>query len=81
MTNQDLQAARIKLKLNKADMARMLKTPYRTYQDWEANLRRIPGVCQVAVELLLRKDEFFMAGVFERCEKRITNANSLQSAR
>ena len=81
MTNQDLKAARLNLGLNMTEMAKALKTPYRTFQDWESGANPIPGVCQVAVELLLKKDEWFMSTVFERCEKRITNANSLQSAR
>lgn len=75
MTNQDLKAARIKLGLNMAEMAKALKTPYRTYQDWEGGHNPIPGVCQVAVELLLRKDEWFMTTVFDRVEKKINGSN------
>lgn len=71
MTNNELKTARLKLGLNQVEMAKTLKTPYRTYQDWESGVNPIPGVCQVAVGLLLKKDEWFMATVFDRVEKKI----------
>jgi len=77
MTNNELKAARIKLGYNQVEMAKTLKTPYRTYQDWESGQNPIPGVCEVAVELLLRKDEWFMASVFERCERKIQGGESV----
>jgi DNA-binding transcriptional regulator YiaG len=60
MEKEELTAARAKLGLNMAEMAMVLKTPYRTYQDWETGKRRIPGICACAVELLLVKDRWTM---------------------
>jgi len=76
MTPKELEAARRTLGLNKAEMARSLRTPYRTYQDWEAGERPIPGVCQVAVELLLKKDAWFMATIMDRVEKKLASQES-----
>jgi DNA-binding transcriptional regulator YiaG len=53
MNSSDLKEARRKLGLNMTKMAALLRTPYRTYQDWEAGRRRIPGICAVAIKLLL----------------------------
>jgi len=71
MQKDELKTARLKMGLNMVEMAKVLKTPYRTFQDWEGGHNPIPGVCQVAVELLLKKDEWFMATVFERVERKI----------
>jgi len=35
-----------------SEMARVINTPLRTYQDWLAGRSRIPGVVEVAVTLL-----------------------------
>lgn len=71
MTAEELKAARLKLGMNMAEMAKTLRTPYRTYQDWESGDNPIPGVCQVAVELLLKRDQWFMANVFDRVDRKI----------
>ncbi len=63
MTPAELRAARIRLGMNMAEMAKTLRTPYRTYQDWEAGRRTIPGVCAVAVELLLKRDRWVMLAI------------------
>lgn len=60
MKPETLKSHRRTLGLNQTEMARRLQTPYRTYQDWERGSRRIPGVCIVAVELLLERDRRFM---------------------
>ncbi len=52
--------------MNRAEMAKRLCTPYRTYVDWERGERRVPGVCKVAVDLLLEKDRLFMASIGKR---------------
>ena len=49
MTPDQLIQARLRLGLSKADMAKELQTPYRTYQNWELGLRRVPGVVSVAL--------------------------------
>jgi DNA-binding transcriptional regulator YiaG len=54
MTGQELREARLRLGLNMRQMAEALETPYRTYQDWELGNRRILGVCNVVVFLLLK---------------------------
>ena len=53
MKPQELKDARHKLGLNMKEMAGILLTPYRTYQDWELGNRRIPGICSAIVLLLL----------------------------
>ncbi|GFO67909.1 hypothetical protein GMLC_14880 [Geomonas limicola] len=63
MTPEQLKASRRQLGLNQAEMAQQLRTPYRTYQDWERGTRRIPGVCEVAVELLVKKDRWVMQAI------------------
>jgi hypothetical protein len=47
-------------------MAKRLRTPYRTYVNWERGDRPIPGICEVAVELLLWKDATFMRAITEK---------------
>ena len=60
ITPEELKAARRTLGLKPGEMAKRLKTPRRTYQDWEAGIRPISGACDTAVELLLEKDARFM---------------------
>ena len=36
-----------------AEMARILKTPYRTYQDWETGIARPPAMLELTFKLLL----------------------------
>lgn len=72
MTGDDLRNARKALgELSAAEMARQLKTPLRTYQDWESGENRIPGIAEVAVDLLMQKDNWVMNGVFSRIDERI----------
>lgn len=71
MQPHELTEARAKLGMNKAEMALSLRTPYRTYQDWESGERPIPGVCAVAVELLLQKDRWVMQQINEKIRHEI----------
>jgi len=73
MTPAELKDARQKLGLNMAEMAKSLRTPYRTYQEWETGGRRIPGVCAVAVELLLKKDRWVMMAIDARIARECGN--------
>jgi len=66
MTPAGLKAARRILGLNRAEMAQQLRTPYRTYVPWERGTARIPGVCEVAVELLVQKDRWVMQAITEK---------------
>jgi hypothetical protein len=61
MTPKQLRAARVQLGFKPGQMAARIKTPVRTYQDWESGMRPISGACDTAVELLLRDDARFMA--------------------
>lgn len=70
MTAGELKEARIKLGFNKTQMAKRLKTPRPTYRDWEAGINPIPGVCDVAVEGLLYRDEAFMERIKNRCSNK-----------
>ena len=71
MTPAELTAARERMGLNMSQMAKQLKTKYRTYQDWEYGRRRIPGIVEAAVELLLQKDAWLMRRTEERLSKAI----------
>lgn len=51
MTSVELKTARISQGLTAAEMARVLETSLRTYQDWESGKSRIPGAVGVAVRL------------------------------
>jgi DNA-binding transcriptional regulator YiaG len=66
MTTKQLTESRVKLGLNRKEMALQLQTPYRTYQQWENGSRRIPGICRAAVSLLLERDRRFMENMKER---------------
>ena len=66
MTHRELQLLREKVGLNQTQMAKRLRTPYRTYVNWERGDRPIPGICEVAVELLLRNDERVMQAIREK---------------
>ena len=66
MTPAALKTSRRELGLNMVEMAKQLRTPYRTYQDWEHGNRRIPGVCAVAVELLIKRDRWVMQAIIEK---------------
>ena len=49
--------------MSKADMAKRLRTPYRTYVNWERGERPISGLAEVAVELLLKHDRMVMEAI------------------
>jgi DNA-binding transcriptional regulator YiaG len=61
MTATELKQARIALKCNPTEMAEILRTPKRTYVGWEANEGRIPGVVELAMELLQQRDQWATA--------------------
>ena len=63
MAPDQLKAAQDKLGFKPIDMVKALKTSRRTYQDWLSGRRRIPGICEVAVGLLLERDARFMANI------------------
>jgi DNA-binding transcriptional regulator YiaG len=69
MNSAELIAVRRTLGLNKTQMAATLRTPYRTYQEWENGGRRIPGIAQVAMELLQQKDRWVMAAIKTKIER------------
>ena len=52
-----LRTAETELELNIKEMAEVLQTPYRTYQDWRDGKRRIPGVVGTAVFMLLKYND------------------------
>lgn len=63
--------------------ARMLKTPLRTYQGWEAGETRIPGLLIVTMGLLMERDDRTFRQVIEQAEARIAQLypNGIQSER
>lgn len=65
MTPEELKAIRMKFGATLKEMSELLSTPYRTYQDWEHGNRRIPGVCQEAVNCFLKRK----GGVKRRLKK------------
>ena len=73
MTPAELKKARRELGLNMAEMAKQLRTPYRTYVPWERGTSPIPGACEVAVELLVQKDRWVMQAITEKLAKDFRN--------
>lgn len=71
MKADELQKARMAMGLSVSELAKVLETPYRTYQDWEAGRNRIPGVAKVAVALLQQKDKWVMQTIKTNLESRI----------
>lgn len=63
MSPAELKTARRKLGLSQQELSDLLRTPCRTYQDWEAGRRRIPGIAAVAMSLLASRDERVMADI------------------
>lgn len=54
MTPAEIVVAREALGVDSmAEMARVLKTPYRTYQDWERGVARPPSMLELTFKLLL----------------------------
>ena len=70
MKPTELRAARKELGMNRAEMAKRLRTPYRAYDKWERGERRIPGVCETAIEMLLRHDRMVMQAIMEKIVRR-----------
>ncbi len=52
MTPSELKEARLRLGLTQTQMAGALATPFRTYQDWEGGISRIPGVVDLAIQFV-----------------------------
>jgi len=71
MTKEELKAARCELGLNQTEMSKQLHTSRRTYLNWEHGNRRIPGVCEVAVELLVKKDRWVMQAITAKLAKQL----------
>ena len=61
MDPKRLKKIREDLGLTQREMSSLLDTPFRTYQDWELGNRRIPGICEVAIDCLLRCKSAFKA--------------------
>ena len=61
MYPEKLKKIRESLGLTQREMSSLLDTPFRTYQDWELGNRRIPGICEVAIDCLLRCKNAFKA--------------------
>ncbi len=61
MDAKRLKKIREDLGLTQREMSSLLDTPFRTYQDWELGNRRIPGICEVAIDCLLRCKSAFKA--------------------
>jgi DNA-binding transcriptional regulator YiaG len=66
MTRHELKAARGKLGMTMADLAKRLRTEYTTYVKWERGERPISGACHTAVELLLWQDAVVMRAIEEQ---------------
>jgi DNA-binding XRE family transcriptional regulator len=69
MTPAELKKFRRELGLNQSEMAKALRTSRSTYVKWERGTRRIPGVCEVAVELLVMKDKWVMQAITAKLAK------------
>ncbi len=52
VTKKELKAARTRLNLTAKEMALQLKTPLRTYENWELGRTKTPGVVFAAIEFL-----------------------------
>lgn len=57
MTARELKEARLRLGLTQHEMAATINTPFRTYQDWEGERRRVPGICDVVVPCIERSQQ------------------------
>lgn len=54
MIARELKEARLRLGLTQHEMAEAMNTPFRTYQDWEGERRRVPGICSIVVRCIER---------------------------
>jgi DNA-binding XRE family transcriptional regulator len=66
MTQGQLKAARKELGMNQGDLAKRLRTSRSGYVKWERGERPIPGICETAIELLLRIDRMQMQAIKEK---------------
>jgi len=66
MTADELKTAQRELGLNRVQLAKRLKTPLPTVRDWCRGQRPIPGICEVAVEGLLKHDRIVMAAIIKK---------------
>lgn len=57
-----------------ADTARLLRTPKRTLEDYEAGRRKVPGVVAVAVWLLREREERVTAAIIDDLNREIDRA-------
>lgn len=72
VTPEQFAAGRVALGYGQADLARALKTPLRTVQDWESSKRqKVPGVAAVALGLLIERDARIMAKIKANTAARI----------
>lgn len=67
----ELKSMRIALGFSAADVARLLDTPLRTYQGWEAGEVKVPGVALVAMRLLQERDRWVMGTVMANITARV----------
>jgi len=63
MTPEELAQVMDRLGLKPRDMVIALDTKRRTLQDYLSGKRRIPGICRVACDGLILKNDLFMAGI------------------
>lgn len=50
MESEELKEKRLNLGLTQSQLAEHLKTPYKTYVQWERGQRRVPGMLEIALE-------------------------------
>ena len=74
MTAIDLKTIRCAMDISAAEMARAMKTPLRTYQDWEAGVNRIPGVAEVAATLLIERMNWSMGEITKSIDSKVSQA-------
>jgi DNA-binding XRE family transcriptional regulator len=72
MTPEQLKTTRISWKYSQAEMAELLHTKLRTYQDWEAGKGRIPGLTAALLGLFLERDQRITREILERAALRIS---------
>jgi len=71
MTGTELKTRRIALDLTQAQMARVLKTPLRTYTGWEACESQPPGVAEAAMDMFEELTPIRMQRVISNVTARI----------
>jgi len=71
MTSDHLKTVRKSWRYSQSEMAMVLQTPLRTYQDWESGRGRIPGVIVVTLVILKERDQRLTAEIVERCRQRV----------